>query len=370
MLISPLLRKVAWTDEELRQLPLIVAQAHKNKCYNVREISRTELFHWEPNISRHALGAVFIDGECVVDSWIPCIAFLHQAINNGGKLLLNSEVVSGKFVCLRLCSPVTTELRYWELRTRQNQLINARIVINCAGTHADIVETTVRGVSEPRFTIQPRKGQFVVLKAPNPHEKSILSHMILPVPTERTKGIIVYPSVYGNIVIGPTAEDQSERDVATTDDKTIKMLLEKGRRIYPQLNIEQTNVVGTYAGIRPATQFKDYIIDVARHDHWCTVAGIRSTGLSAALGISAYVLKLLLENFTFLQEKCNILLEESGQLPEVPNDIQFKCWPQITPFLKEFIKVDKTIYKVGHPLTIFGWQNLSDEHFSRRNAKL
>jgi L-2-hydroxyglutarate oxidase LhgO len=78
--------KVAWTEEELRQLPLIVARAHKNQCFNVKEINRNKLFYLEPNLSRSALGALLIEGECVVDSWIPCIAFLHQAINNGAKV--------------------------------------------------------------------------------------------------------------------------------------------------------------------------------------------------------------------------------------------------------------------------------------------
>jgi glycerol-3-phosphate dehydrogenase len=100
-------KKVAWTNDELKKLPLIVSKAHQNGCNDVKEISQSELFEKEPNLSRHALGAVVIDGECVADSWIACLCFLHQAINNGAKVL-SSEIsvrIRHRYGCISsLCS--------------------------------------------------------------------------------------------------------------------------------------------------------------------------------------------------------------------------------------------------------------------------
>jgi hypothetical protein len=99
--------------------------------------------------------------------------------------------------------------------------------------------------------------------------------------------------------------------------------------------------------------------------------GFRSTGLSASLGIAAYVWKLLIETFVFLKEKCPFVVLGGTHLPELPKDIQFKRWPEIVPLLKEFVKIDgKTVYKVGHPLTVFGWKNMSDENILTSSARL
>lgn len=83
-------------------------------------------------------------------------------------------------------------------------------MINCSGNFGDLVERNAR---DPPFKILPRKGQFVVYRPSSP----LTSHMILPVPTEKTKGVILFPSLYGEFLVGPTAEDQHERENPTTN---------------------------------------------------------------------------------------------------------------------------------------------------------
>lgn len=147
--------------------------------------------------------------------------------------------------------------------------------------------------------MKPRKGQFIIYDKSVSH---LVKSIILPVPTERTKGVLITQTVFGNLIVGPTAEDQSEREVPTTDEvcwtlkvialkclqKTKLLLLEKAENMVPSLQSHRQNVVAAYAGIRPATEFKEYQISVDKEKQWITVGGIRSTGLTAAVQKSSH----------------------------------------------------------------------------------
>lgn len=90
--------------------------------------------------------------------------------------------------------------------------------------------------------------------------------------------------------MGPTAEDQLSREDRSTDDKTIDMLRQQGVAMIPSL--KEAAVIGTYAGLRPATEHRDYQIYANHQKRWITVGGIRSTGLTASSGIAEYVADL------------------------------------------------------------------------------
>jgi len=138
-----------------------------------------------------------------------------------------------------------------------------------------------------QFQIKPRKGQFVVL------DKVGFRHVpriVLPVPSELTKGIVVCPTVFGNVLIGPTAEEQEDRSRATVETETLKALLKRGAEVVPAL--ARIPVTAVYAGLRPASESKAYRIFVRPDQRAITLGGIRSTGLSSALGLAQYALKL------------------------------------------------------------------------------
>ena len=119
----------------------------------------------------------------------------------------------------------------------------------------------------------------------------MLKTIILPVPSERTKGIVVCPTIFGNVLVGPTAEEQESRSDARVDRETLEALIKRAGEIVPGL--QGMPVTAAYAGIRPASEKKHYRI---RHDlerNWITVGAIRSTGLTAALGIASHVCDLL-----------------------------------------------------------------------------
>ena len=110
-------------------------------------------------------------------------------------------------------------------------------------------------------------------------------------PTARTKGVLIAPTVYGNLLLGPTAEDVPSRMDTATTAAGLAGLLGAGQRIVPALAGEE--VTATYAGLRAATEHRDYQIRVDERRRYACVGGIRSTGLSASLGIAEYVVEQL-----------------------------------------------------------------------------
>jgi glycerol-3-phosphate dehydrogenase len=138
------------------------------------------------------------------------------------------------------------------------------------------------------FTIRPRKGQFIVYDKP---AARLAGHILLPVPTAVTKGVVVCRTAWGNLLVGPTAEEQEDRERAALDRGTLEALRARGEEILPALKGEEITAV--YAGLRPATEFKDYQIRVHAEGSYVTVGGVRSTGLSAALGVASHVARLV-----------------------------------------------------------------------------
>ncbi len=278
---------VAWSDEEVAKLDGIVAKAHENGVTDVRRIGREALRAREPHLSVKALDAVEVPGEHIIDPWSAPLAYAHQALAHGAVIMRHAEVTGGRFID-----------GAWTLDSKAGP-VRARVVINAAGNFGDLVETIAR---PSPFKITPRRGQFVVF---DKAAATLARAIILPVPTERTKGVVLFRTAFGNLAIGPTAEDVEEREVAATDSATLDRLKARAIEMVPRLSEVGVNAI--YAGLRPATQFKDYVIEALAEKNWITVGGIRSTGLTGSLGIGAHVLRLYTEHF--------------GPLPNAPEPV-------------------------------------------------
>lgn len=301
---------VAWNEEELAKLDGIVAKAHDNQVNDVARIDRDALRRLEPLLSPKALAGVHVPGEHIIDPWSAPLAYAQQGIAHGGIILRNCRVESGHFDGI------------WHLDTNQGE-VTADLVINAAGNQGDIVEAINRPAP---FKITPRKGQFVVFDKP---AARLLKAIILPVPTERTKGIVICRTAFGNVLVGPTAEDQEDRIHAEVDQTALQQLVARGVEMLPGL--ANVDVTAIYAGLRPATQFKDYQIAAQPDRRWITVAGIRSTGLTGALGIAQHVAKLYAASFGRLKETAPVwtpvpnLCEENTRPYQEPLATEIVC---------------------------------------------
>src|SRR4051794_22422533 len=160
--------------------------------------------------------------------------------------------------------------------------VRSRLLVNCAGLHADEV---ARLVGDDSFEIYPRKGEFFVFEPP-PGER--LERILLPVPTKRTKGVLVFPTIDGMAVAGPTAVDISDKDDWSVRPEARDEILPKATAMWPQL--EGVDPVAAYAGLRPAGRGVNYLIGPSPAcSRLVNVAAIRSTGMTASLGIAERV---------------------------------------------------------------------------------
>ena len=267
---------VAWTAEEEGKLNALMEKARGNGVADIKALTAKQILSIEPELSSGLVAGFHVPREYVIDPWSTPHAYMIQAIANGARLLSRAHVTGGNY-----------DGKQWQIETSKGPVC-ARTVINCGGLYGDLVETKL--VGESTFDLRPRKGQFVVFDKPS---SKLLTSIILPVPTEKTKGVVVCRTIFGNVLVGPTAEEQDSREDASVDTETLNTLRKKAEDIIPAL--ARCPVSATYAGIRPATQFKEYCIKPLPARGYISVNGIRSTGLSAALGIARHVFDLYSE---------------------------------------------------------------------------
>jgi glycerol-3-phosphate dehydrogenase len=264
---------VAWTPEQEAALPGIVENARRNGYLTVRRIAAGELYAREPALGPGALGGLEVPGEAIICPWTTPLAFATEAVGAGVRLLLGTSVCG-----------VTDLGGCYELATTRG-IVRGRWVVNAAGLFSDVIDRMFGGDG---FTIRPRRGELIVF---DKLARGLVRSILLPVPTARSKGVLVAPTVYGNVLLGPTAEDVPDRFDTATTAAGLESLMAAGRRILPALGLAE--VTATYAGLRAATEHSDYQIRVDAVRRYACVAGIRSTGLSASLGIAEHVVGLL-----------------------------------------------------------------------------
>lgn len=226
---------------------------------------------------RESDGALLVPGESVTDPVAYTIALARSAEAAGARVEVDAEV-----------SAIDVHHDGLLIHLADGGQVQAQAAINSAGLHADDV---ARLVGDDTFEIYPRKGEFFVLELPAGKK---LDRIVLPVPTKRTKGVLVFPTLDGRVVAGPTAVDLEDKNDWSVRPEAFEEVLEKAVVLLPALR--GLTPVATYAGLRPAGRGSNYVIGRSTAcDMLINVAAIRSTGLSASLGIAAHVADLLPE---------------------------------------------------------------------------
>lgn len=261
---------IAWNQAQLDALPALLKKAHENGVMDVQIISVDEIYQREPHINKGALGGLLVPGEGILCTFSVPLAFAYQAVLNDVALFLNHPV-----------KEISQDGDVWVLDGE----VRAKYIVNAAGLFSDEINAHFGKTS---FGVVPRRGQLIVY---DKLARPLVNHVLLPVPTSITKGVLISPTVYGNILLGPTAEDLPDKAATETTSDGLKFLLDKGHDILPQLLDEE--VTATYSGLRAATEHSDYQIEMDASLRYLCLGGIRSTGISAAMGIAEYGVELL-----------------------------------------------------------------------------
>jgi glycerol-3-phosphate dehydrogenase len=216
-------------------------------------------------------GALEVPGEAVTDPVRYTLALAAAAERLGAEVRAAFRVAA---------------MRGGELESAGGERVRVRTIVNCAGLYADEV---ARLAGDDSFGIYPRKGEFLVFDPPEPLER-----ILLPLPTKRTKGVLVFPTVDGKVVAGPTAVDGEDKGDWSVRPEALEEILPKAIAMWPPL--EGARQISSYAGLRPAGRdgLNYLIARSSACESLVNVAAIRSTGLTASLGIAERVAEIVL----------------------------------------------------------------------------
>jgi glycerol-3-phosphate dehydrogenase len=304
---------VAWDADQLAALAGLHDKAVANGYEDCRRIEAGELYQLEPELGPGALGALSVPGEYLIDPWSVPLAFITEAVRNGTTLrrswpvdrietLETLETLDTNGTIDTIDTNDTNDTNSYPAGARYrvwsgDRSIEARFLVNAAGLHADELD---HQLGHDTFDVTARRGQLIVY---DKLTRPLVRHIILPVPSKMGKGVLVSPTVFGNVMVGPTAEELPDKADRSTTAEALGALVERGARIVPAL--ANFDVTATYAGLRAATQHSDYCI--ARDGAAVTLGGIRSTGLTAALAIAEHTLELLREAGLHAEAKSSVV---------------------------------------------------------------
>ena len=271
---------LAFSEEEDAHVRKLYNRGIANGVPGLRVLTHDETKEIEPNIADNVTSALYAPSAAVVNPWEYALALAETAVTNGAELRLEAEVASID----------KTDAGF--LITAGGKTIEAKYVINAAGTEAGIIHDMVLPHT---FEILPNKGEYYLL---DKSEGTRAKHVVFQCPTKVGKGVLVSPTVHGNLIVGPNAVDCEAGDTSTSADD-LAFVRTMAAKSVPSIDFRQN--IRNFAGVRPNSTIDDFIIEA--HDGFFDVAGIKSPGLASAAGIAEYVEQMMAANGVTLTEK-------------------------------------------------------------------
>ena len=265
---------VGFNEDDAKTLHSLIERGKKNGVKELSFLEREEILKLEPNIGNGVTCALRAGTGAIVCPYELCMAAVGNAMDNGAELKLNFDV-----------QKIEENNGVYKVSS-STESVEAKIVINCAGVYADDV---ARLVGDNSFSIRPRRGEYMLL---DKECGTLVGHTVFRCPSKMGKGVLVTPTVDGNLLLGPTAED--------IDDKTDKSTTAEGLSRVADLASNQVNgvnlgkVITSFTGLRATGSTGDFIITSPK-EGFINCAGIESPGLTSAPAIAVYVADMLKE---------------------------------------------------------------------------
>ncbi len=262
-------------EHERAEVEAIYERGVRNGVRDLRIVEREELHRLEPNLNPELTVALLAPTGAIVCPYELCIAALGNAMDNGAKLKRNFCVAN-----------ISREDGGFVITSEDGKSVKAKYIINCAGLYSDKIAAMT---GDADFTVHPRRGEYMLLdKECGEFTKRTIFHT----PTKMGKGILISPTVDGNLIVGPTAVDIDDKeDTSVTAEGFATLYQKAGENV---ANIPFNKVITSFCGLRAVGNEGDFIIRM--RDNVVTLAGIESPGLSASPAIAEYVEKLMLDS--------------------------------------------------------------------------
>ncbi|MDO4555709.1 MAG: NAD(P)/FAD-dependent oxidoreductase [Lachnospiraceae bacterium] len=264
---------VAFSDDEMKTIQDLYERGNVNGCPGLEVWDQAKLKAEEPNLSEEAKGALYAPTAGVVSPWELAIALAEVAVKNGVEVKLNTEVTN-----------IDKTADGYKIETNQGD-IETKYVVNCAGVFADKVNEYV---NESKFTIVPNKGEYYLL---DKSQGDLVNHVIFQCPNEKGKGVLVSPTVHGNLIVGPNSIPTDDDDLATTLDG-LEFVRTAALKSVPTINYRES--IRNFAGLRARTAVHDFFIyEDEVNKGFFNMAGMASPGLTSACAISVDMVQMI-----------------------------------------------------------------------------
>lgn len=307
---------IGFNDDDRKMLQELLDRGNKNGVSGLRLLESDELHALEPNLSEDVTCALHAPTGAIICPYELTVAAIGNAMDNGAELIRNFEVKA-----------ISTTADGYEIKS-DNKTVTAKYIINCAGVFAD---TIANMVGDSTFNIHPRKGEYILL---DKECGNIVSHTVFRTPSRMGKGILVSPTVDGNLLTGPTSVDIEDKTDNSTTAEGFGKIIAEARENVPSIPYNKT--ITSFCGLRAAGDSGDFIITSPVSD-FINVAGIESPGLSASPAIAEYVETMLRDMGASLTEKADYIATRKPMHAFREASIEEK---------NEIIKRDKSFGKV------------------------
>lgn len=292
---------LAFTEDELGAVCGLRDRGEQNGVEGLRVIDARELRELEPNVSPEALGALLVPTGAICDPYQVAFRSAENAARNGVEFNFSSKVVgiepvqaptadsvqavamgSGPSAAVEPAQNEGFILHIEGARGDVAEAVHARVVVNAAGVHADEIHDMV---APHAFSITPRRGEYNLMDT---DMGGLFAHTMFQAPTKAGKGVLVAPTVHGNMLVGPNAVAQGDKDVTATTADGLAAITAAAKKTYPSLNMRGR--ITTFAGVRATGDTGDFEIgEVSGAPGFFDIACFESPGLTSAPAVAADV---------------------------------------------------------------------------------
>lgn len=286
---------VCTIESERGKLDTLLEQAHENGVPGARIVEKEELLQMEPNLTPHAVAALYVPTGGIICPFNLAIAMGENAAVNGVEFKFETEVEN-----------IVKKDGYYEVVTN-NGVLETKAVVNAAGVYADKMHNMV---SKKKMKIVARKGEYLLM------DKELGDYFhatIFPLPGPMGKGVLTAPTIHGNMFVGPSATDIEDKEGVNTTQDIINDLVDKASASHlTKDRLPMNKVITSFAGLRAHEENHEFIVEeVADAPGFFDAAGIESPGLTSSPAIAEMIVGLIQDKYHFA-EKDNFVAKRKG----------------------------------------------------------
>lgn len=264
---------LAFDEAQMATVRELYERGTQNGVPGLKVLSHEELMALEPNVNPDAVGALHAPSAAIVNPWDFAIAMAETAVRNGAEVRLSTEPLS-----------ITKRDGHFVVETNKG-IYESRYIVNAAGTSADKIHELAGGSG---FRIKHVRGQYYLM---DKSQGELIHSVIFRCPAHGFKGVLVSPTVHGNLIVGPDAQEVAGDDVSNTAE-VLDAIRATGALSVPGINFRES--IRNFAGVRAETDSDDFIIGESEQvKGFINLAGMRSPGLSSAAAVGVYCRELL-----------------------------------------------------------------------------